>query len=52
MPENVDGIFGARFWVRGLAEEVDGAWARDVDLFGIVAGEDEDVIGGFVIWEA
>lgn len=42
---------GLRVRVAGLAEEVEGAGAGDVDLLGVVTGQDEDGGGGGVVGE-
>lgn len=45
MPDDVDGIGGGVVGTVGLAEEGEGGLAGDVQLFGVVAGKDEDGVG-------
>lgn len=51
VPEEEDGVVGEGGGGASLPEEVERAWARDIYLFGVLAGEDEDVVGGVVVRE-
>jgi hypothetical protein len=49
VPNHIDGVFGIVVWVFGLSEEGQGARAGYVELFGVVAWEDEDVVRDCVV---
>ena len=46
MPDDVDGVLLGVIWAAGLAKECEGCLAGDVELLGVVAGEDENGASG------
>ena len=51
MPKEVNSILRDRGRGGGGAEEGEGTGARDVDLLGVYPWEDEDRLGGVVLWQ-
>lgn len=51
VPNHIDSILGVVIGELGLAEQSQGAWTGDVDLFGVVARKNEDIVWDCVVWD-
>jgi len=49
VPNHIDCVFGIVIGIFCLGEQSQGAWAGDIDLFGVVAWKNEDVVWDCVV---
>jgi hypothetical protein len=52
VPDDIDSVPALVVWRRGLAKEVDWTWASDVDLLGVVARKDKDMVWRLIVRQA